>query len=188
LTFTPTNWNRPQGLRVLGVVDGVADDLVLLDSGKTGPGVHELAFLASSGDGQYDQKSAAVEVQVTDTTGGLKTFDRGFLYVDGSTNDTVQVALTAKPTGLVTVVVSASTSHAALNGANPLTLRFRPSDWMTPQAVVIADPEGRSGGADCDSSGGLVPGFTLTLDPDSTRDPRFAAAANVGLGVYTATC
>ncbi|MFO0691956.1 MAG: hypothetical protein U0230_00220 [Polyangiales bacterium] len=129
LTFTTTNWNSPQTVRVTGADDGEAD----------GPKDYQIVVgPVTSSDADYaavnpddvsvtntDNDSPGVTVTVTDATSGE----------NGSTG-AVTVVLNSQPTSDVTIAVASSDTSEAT--AAPGTLTFTTSNWNAPQTVLLA--------------------------------------------------
>ena len=145
LTFTTTNWQAGQSVTVTGV-----DDDVDSDPDRTATIDHT----ASGGD--YGSETASVAVTATDDDErGLKLSadtvtinlssgsDNSPSYSmsmnadasNGGRTASYTVALTSKPTALVTVNLSSGDQNVAT--ISPATLTFTTTNWQVPQSVTV---------------------------------------------------
>ena len=137
LTFTGTNWNTPQQVRVAAAEDGNS--------------IHESVTLTHtpSGAGTDYAGVTPAELDVTaadNDTPGLGV-DPQMLRIDEGTEATYAVRLNTDPGGSVTVTVAGATAAVTadtdgdrVNG-NQNTLTFNSSNWDTPQTVTVSVPE-----------------------------------------------
>ena len=117
LSFTPSNWNRPQAVTVSTVPD---EDAV--------GGTVTIAHTASGGN--YGSVSiASVTVTVTDGDTAGVTVTPTSLTVSEGESATYTVKLDTLPTAAVAVSVSPSDDGDLT--ASPGTLSFTPSNWST---------------------------------------------------------
>lgn len=120
LTFTPTNWNTPQAVVVLGVEDAdTMDEMLTLT--LTGAGSQIVSVSVNDNDVQGLVVSPAV---VTLQEGG---------------SDTVMVSISAQPTSSITIMVTSADPGAV--SATPAMLTFTSVNWNTPQAVTVLGVE-----------------------------------------------
>ena len=125
LTFTPSNWDRPQLVTVTGVNDAMDND-----GDRTATVSHAIAG------GGYDGVAAAdVSVAVTDDDVAGITIDLDSVTVDEDGGEAAYtVVLATEPTGAVTVTPSSS---APDNAAVDDVLTFTPSNWREAQTVTV---------------------------------------------------
>ncbi|MDE2655114.1 MAG: hypothetical protein OXI71_15020, partial [Gemmatimonadota bacterium] len=125
LTFTPSNWDRPQLVTVTGVNDAIDND-----GDRTATVSHAIAG------GGYDGVAAAdVSVTVTDDDVAGITIDPDSVTVaENGGQDTYTVVLATEPTGTVTVTPLSSAPDAATAGG---VVTFTPSNWRDAQTVTV---------------------------------------------------
>ena len=124
LSFTTSNWNRPQTVTVGGEENDVDGE----DAAVTVR--HEVAG------GRYDNVSAAsVAVTVTDDDTRGVTVSSASLTVEEGATATYTVALTSELTKPVSVTPLSSNTAAAT--VLPNSLRFTTSNWNQPQPVTV---------------------------------------------------
>ncbi|MYJ09665.1 MAG: hypothetical protein F4086_05070 [Gemmatimonadetes bacterium] len=125
LTFTPSNWDRPQLVTVTGVNDAIDND-----GDRTATVSHAIAG------GGYDGVAAAdVSVKVTDDDVAGITIDPDSVTVaENGGQDTYTVVLATEPTGTVTVTPLSSAPDAATAGG---VVTFTPSNWRDAQTVTV---------------------------------------------------
>ncbi len=122
LTFTASDWDNPQTIRVGAQEDDdAADDTATLTHTASGGG--------------YDAVIASVPVTTTDNeTGGL-ALDPAALSLQEGQTVRYTVALETQPTGPVEVTITGHEETDLVPDARVLT--FTPTDWDTPQTVTI---------------------------------------------------
>ena len=138
LNFTTANWNQPQTVTVTGV-----DDNQVNDPGRETDITHAIA-----GGGYRNAAVATVSFSAVDdeTPGVVVSATEHSLSENGGTS-TYTLALTAAPTGTVTVTpASADRSVVTLSfvdtsGAGGLS--FTTSNWSSPQTVTITGVDDR---------------------------------------------
>ncbi len=149
LTFTTSDWNVPQSVRVVAAADEDAGD----DRASVG--------LALSGGGYDGVSGGSVSVTVTDDDAGLIVAPANLTIAEGSSG-TFTVALAALPVGPVTVALTSDHDEVTLDKES---LTFTPSDWDTPQTVTA------SAVRDVDAEDDRA---TLGLDPSGGGYDRLA--------------
>ena len=126
LTFTPSNWNTPQSVRVSAPRDSHP--------------LEDTASISLTGSGVIN---TSVSVTVLEATEAYR--NHNFITVnEGTSTATFQYKLDSRPAGNRTITMT--TSHADLTlaagtGGAPsrnLTLTFTPSNWSTPQTVTAS--------------------------------------------------
>ena len=123
LTFTTSNWDDPQDVRVTGVHDDDAWDEML-----------EVRHSAS-GASDYSGVSEDLDVDVDDDDEAGIRLSRSSLTVDEGSTRTYSVELETKPKGTVTVSVASSDTDEAT--VNKSSLTFTTSNWDDPQDVRV---------------------------------------------------
>lgn len=136
LTFTPTNWDTPQEVTVTGINDDLADGnidsavTVAVDNGQSN------SFFAGL------SETVTVTTQDNDTAGFTVTeTGTNTLVREGSTNDSVNVVLTAAPLNPVTIDIT-SQDPAEVTVLTP-SITFDGTNWDVPQSVsfsAVDDP------------------------------------------------
>lgn len=137
LTFTPTNWNKPQTVTVTAVDDTELENL------HTATGM----YYASATGGYLNTDTISlgnIIIGDNETVGTALvnvTESGGFtmLAENGITTDTYTIALGARPTSnvVLTPIASNSAGGANLVTFSPSTLTFTNANWNTPQTVTI---------------------------------------------------
>jgi len=123
LTFTPSNWDMEQPVRI----SAAADDDAESDAAET-------LMLVASGGG-YNGVSGEVRVTVQEKDSKRIQLSPTSLTVEeGGGPSTYMVALTSAPTSNVEVTISGQGAKATLN---PAYLMFTPSDWNIPKLVNV---------------------------------------------------
>ncbi len=130
LTFTPSNWNTPQSVRVSAARDDDIDN----DSAR-------VSFSPSGGG--YDSVSGSVSVTVIDKTPKMRVVARS-LEIDEGRSDTFIVRLETEPTASVRVTltqpsntdVKVDTDTGTSGYQNTLT--FSTSNWNVSQRVSVS--------------------------------------------------
>ena len=125
LTFSTTNWSAPQSVTLTAAEDGdVTNDQITLT-------------LMASGGG-YTGVTHSVAVTITDNDVASITAPITVAIPEGGSGS-LPVALSAQPTGTVTVTVA---EHAGTDlTPNPPTLTFTDRNWRTPQPVTLTAAE-----------------------------------------------
>ncbi len=175
LTFTAENWNNPQTLNVSAAEDSDGVD----DSAR-------ISLSASGAD--YGGLTADISVEVSDKdTPGL-TLAPTTLKVDEGDDTTLEVSLSAQPSGgNVTVAVAKSGSDDVT--ISPTSLTFTPSNWRSTRSVTVSAAEDDDGADDnanlrLTASGadyaGIVDNVRVEVDDD---DPKGLTLAPESLSV-----
>ena len=125
LAFTPDTWNVAQTVTVLAAEDddAVPDDVVTLTHVATG--------------GDYDDlpgANVAVTIRENDATGVI--IEPIVLAIEEGSSESYTVILTSKPTGQVTVSMTADLSSTDVL-VNPRVLAFSPDNWDEAQSVEV---------------------------------------------------
>ena len=124
LTFTAEDWNAARTVTVTGVDDvGLGNRTALVTHSADGGG-YNLA----------DADTVAVRV-TDDDAGALSVSERSVTVSEAGGTATYAVALTARPTGDVTVTAASSDTTAAT--VSPKTLTFTEEDWNTARTVTV---------------------------------------------------
>ena len=151
-----------------------------------------------------DNVSAGNEttVRITDDDTRGVTVTPAVLTVDEGLSDSYDVVLTSKPTGDVTVAITApANTDITVDLADPAELTFTPSNWRDPQTVTVSaaaddmDAEDDTGTITHIVSGGdydsviSVGSVSVTVDDDevSVSFERAAYAAAEGGDAVTVT-
>ena len=125
LTFTDRNWSAPQPVTLAAAED---EDVV---------NDEETLTLTASGGG-YAGVTHSVSVTITDNDVASITAPTSVVVPEGGSGN-LPVALSAQPTGTVTVTVA---GHAGTDlTPNPPTLTFTDRNWRTPQLVTLTAGE-----------------------------------------------
>ncbi len=175
LTFTAENWNNPQTLNVSAAEDSDGVD----DSAR-------ISLSASGAD--YGGLTADISVEVSDKdTPGL-TLAPTTLRVDEGDDTTLEVSLSAQPSGgNVTVAIAKSGSDDVT--ISPTSLTFTPSNWRSTRSVTVSAAEDDDGADDSanlrlTASGadyaGIVDNVRVEVDDD---DPKGLTLAPESLSV-----
>ncbi len=175
LTFTAENWNNPQTLNVSAAEDSDGVD----DSAR-------ISLSASGAD--YGGLTADISVEVSDKdTPGL-TLAPTTLKVDEGDDTTLEVSLSAQPSGgNVTVAIAKSGSDDVT--ISPTSLTFTPSNWRSTRSVTVSAAEDDDGADDnanlrLTASGadyaGIVDNVRVEVDDD---DPKGLTLAPESLSV-----
>ncbi|WP_156013383.1 beta strand repeat-containing protein [Thioalkalivibrio sp. HK1] len=173
LTFSDSNWNTPQTVTVRAAEDpdGV-DDTATID-------------LSASG-ADYDGVEGEVDANVTDNdTPGL-SIDPSSLDMDEGDDETIDVKLTTKPTGNVTISSSKTGSQDVT--LSPTSLTFTASNWDSPQTITVSAADDDDGADDtasivlADSSQEYFSGSgTVNVDVSDDDDLGLNVASTLGL-------
>ena len=128
LTFTPTNWNRPQTVTVKAAHD---DD-----------GVDETATLThTASGGEYAALAKDLPVSLEDDDTAAIVVTPGVLEVEESKSESYTVRLDTEPTATVTVSISGQAGTDFSLSGTTLTsdsLTFTKTDWKIPQTLTVA--------------------------------------------------
>ena len=147
LTFTPTDWNTAQTVRVTGVLDSDQDnESVTLRNDPSGAEY-----------GSVSTVDVTVDVTDNDSPGVNVSKDALTVREENTTGDSYTIALYTQPTANVTVTVA---GHAGTDVTpSPATLTFTSQNWDTAQAVTVTAVD------DTDTANDMV---TLTHSAAST--------------------
>ena len=156
LLFTPDNWSEPQTVVITGVQDIVTDGSVTYTV---------TLGAAMSPDSVYaglDPDDLAV-VNVDDDLRGILVTPLTMATSESGTQAAFSVVLQTEPTAAVTIAVASSDVGEATVSTPQLV--FTPTDWDTPQTVVVT-------GVNDPIMDGDQP-FTITLAPAISGDPLY---------------
>ena len=182
LTFTRANWSTPQRVTVSAASDGdTANDAATLTH-------------TASGGGYGDAPAVSVTVSVTDDdTAGLAITPTVLNLIENGISAYI-VSLTAQPSGNVTVSIASDNPDVTVR---PTALTFTPSNWATPQAVLVitrADDGGgdelatlrmtAQGGGYAGQTGQVLASVDDTLAPLPAGSITTSPDAPAGVGVY----
>ena len=125
ITFTASNWNKPQNVTVKGVDDDIAD----------GDIAYHLVAEITSKDAAYNGIEPELNMINLDNEIAAVNVTPTTIYLNnGYLTSTVDVVLNAKPMGDVTMPVSsADTAHFTIDKN---TLTFTETDWNVPQTIT----------------------------------------------------
>ena len=169
VTFTPSNWNSPQTVTVIGVDDG-QDDGDIGYTIRTNP--------SSSSDASYnnidaadrtfsnvDNDSAGISVnavvgQTTTEAGGSRTFT---------------IVLDTQPTANVRIALSSS--DATEGSVSPTAITFTPNNWNGPQTITIT-------GVDDNIDDGDV-AYTIRTAAATSNDTNYSGINPADVGFTT---
>ncbi len=122
LTFTPTNWNEPQEVRLLAAED---DD-----------GAGESALVEHQGSGaDYGHINRYMNGNILENDELSLVLSGSAIAVDEGGEASYTVALATEPGPDVTVAISGASSGLTVD---PDTLRFTSSDWSVAQTVTVS--------------------------------------------------
>ena len=125
LTFTTTNWNTVQTVRVSSVENDVAseDQTITVSHGISGGGYGSISV-------------ADVTITVNDDdTPGVSVWQESLSILEGE-GGSYRVVLESEPTG--TVTVTASSGDTAVATVTPSSLTFTTTNWNTVQTVTVS--------------------------------------------------
>ena len=173
LTFTPSDWNIQQTVRVTGVDD------YLIDGNQTS----SITFAVDDANSDDHFDSLANQIVMVTTTddgdaAGVDVSESGNATIvsESGTSDTIQVTLTAQPDTEVTLLVTASDASEVAIDRTALT--FTSANWDTPQTITVT-------GRDDDLvDGSVVSTVTLSID-DEDSDDQFDSLADQTVAVTT---
>ena len=125
LTFTTTNWNTVQTVRVSSVENDVPseDQSVTVSHGISGGGY-----------GSISVPDVTITVNDDDTP-GVSVWQESLSILEGE-GGSYTVVLDTQPSGPVTV--TASSGDTAVATVTPSSLTFTTSDWNTPKTVTVS--------------------------------------------------
>ena len=182
LAFTTANWNTPQRITVSAASDGdTANDTATLTH-------------TASGGGYGAARAVSVAVSVTDDdTAGLSITPTVLNLIENGISAYI-VSLTAQPSGNVTVSIASDNPDVTVR---PASLTFTPSNWATPQAVLVitrADAGGgdelatlrmtAQGGGYAGQTGQVLASVDDTLAPLAAGSVTTSPDAPAGVSVY----
>ena len=182
LTFTTSNWATPQRVAVSAASDGdTANDTATLTH-------------TASGGGYGEAPPVQVAVSVTDDdTPGLSITPTVLNLIENGISAYI-VSLTAQPSGNVTVAIASDNPDVTVR---PASLTFTPSNWATPQAVLViarADDGGgdelatlrmtAQGGGYAGQTGQVLASVDDTLTPLPAGSVTTSPDAPAGVSVY----
>ena len=182
LTFTTANWSTPQRVTASAASDGdTANDTATLTH-------------TASGGGYADAPAVSVTVSVTDEdTAGLSITPTVLNLIENGISAYI-VSLTAQPSGNVTVAIASDNPDVTVR---PASLTFTPTNWATPQAVLVitrADAGGgdelatlrmtAQGGGYAGQTGQVLASVDDTLAPLAARSVTTSPDAPAGVSVY----
>ncbi|MFM1768185.1 MAG: hypothetical protein RJA22_714 [Verrucomicrobiota bacterium] len=129
LTFTPENWNTPQGVAVTGVDD-------LIDDGNVAYSV--VLGAATSTDPLYQGVNPA-DVSLSNVNDDSAGVTVSGLSGNATTEDGATVTFTVKLNSepLAAVSIAVTSSDLTEGAASPDLLTFTAADWNTPRTVTI---------------------------------------------------
>ncbi len=161
LTFTPSNWNRPQTVKVTGINDSDDDGdvayAISLAPSKSG----DARF---SGINPADPQMVNVDNDDPVLPGSiLVTPTSGLTTTENGGTATFTVVLGSQPTSNVTIDVSSSDTTEGRSDKTSLT--FTPSNWNRTQVITV------SGVDDLEFDGDVA--YQIILGPARATDPRF---------------
>ena len=128
LTFTPSNWDRPQRVTVTAAADG-----------NTVDGSATITHTVAGGDYGADGVTAApvLVTIVDDDTRAVIVDQMGPLSVEEGGIATYTVVLDSEPTGDVTVTPRLTGAVDAEFSISPGSLTFTAGNWRSPQTVTV---------------------------------------------------
>ncbi|MEM7415427.1 MAG: hypothetical protein AAF389_08020 [Gemmatimonadota bacterium] len=158
LTFTPVTWNVPQTVTVTGVDDIIDDENQF--------SVIAVAVSAALSDDTYDPlPDQTVQVTTTDDdspAGFTVTEISGTSVSESGTTDDLTVVLDTEPAS--DVVLNVTSGDVGEVVVDQSTLTFTPTDWATPQTIVVT-------GVDDDVLDGPQPSaITFSVDAAASDD------------------
>ncbi|MBM7117349.1 Calx-beta domain-containing protein [Archangium primigenium] len=167
LTFTPSNWFLPQTVVVTGVDDALADGVQLYTL-TLGP--------SSSADPAYAGREPApltVSNRDNDVASITVSAVSGFTTEAGG-QATFTVVLTSEPRAPVTLPLQSDDTTEGTLAVSELT--FTPTDWATPQTVVVTGVDDAL--ADADQP------YLITFGLSASADPAYAGHRPGALRVF----
>ena len=182
LAFTTANWSTPQRVTASAASDGdTANDTATLTH-------------TASGGGYGAAPPVSVTVSVTDDdTAGLSITPTVLNLIENGISAYI-VSLTAQPGGNVTVAIASDNPDVTVR---PTALTFTPTNWATPQAVLVitrADAGGgdelatlrmtAQGGGYAGQTGQVLASVDDTLAPLPAGSITTSPDAPAGVSVY----
>ena len=159
LTFTPGNWDSRQTVTVTGQDDDV-------DDGDAGYMI--LTAPAASIDTNYNGFNAD-DVSLSNTDNDVAGIDvshaSGLTTTEAGGTVSFDIVLTSEPTGDVTI--SLTSSDSSEGEASTSSVTFNPSNWHTPQTVVVT-------GQNDDMDDGDM-SYTIVTAAASSNDPFYSS-------------
>jgi len=127
LSFTPDDWNAPQGVTVTGVRDPQVGNQIY--SVVVGPG--------SSADKIFDGKSTMVSITNidNDSAGFFVTPTKGLQTTEAGGQAFFTVVLNSPPAS--DVFIALTSSDPGIGTVSPSGLTFTPDNWSAPQTVTV---------------------------------------------------
>ena len=126
--FTPSSWNVPQTVTVIGQDDAIDDDDV----------EYTIVTTATSSDSKYNDLNVddvSVVNRDDDTAGINISPTSGLETTEAGGTDTFQIVLTSQPTASVTIgLTSTNTNEGNVSSASVV---FTPANWNTPQTLTV---------------------------------------------------
>ena len=182
LTFTTANWSEAQRVTVSAASDGdTANDTATLTH-------------TASGGGYGDAPAVLVAVSVTDNDTAALSITPTVLNLIENGISAYIVSLTAQPSANVTVAIASDNPDVTVR---PTSLTFTPTNWATPQAVLVitrADAGGgdelatlrmtAQGGGYAGQTGQVLASVDDTLAPLPAGSVTISPDAPAGVSVY----
>jgi len=172
LTFTAANWNVAQTVTVTGVDDIAVD----LDQATT----ISLAVNDAASDDVFDAfpDQTLVATTVDNELAGFIVSEttNSTVVSEGGITDRVSIVLIDQP--LENVVITAASGDSGEASVSNSTLTFTPSNWNTPQTVIVAGVD------DVIVDGEQLSTVTVSIDDANSQD-AFAAVADQLINVTT---
>jgi len=169
LTFTPLDWDAPQGVIVTGEndpsIDGDVAYTIVLSP-------------AVSADPQYsavDPPDVSITNRNDDVAGVTVVPDSGLATCESGSTATFTIVLDAAPSADVTIPIASS--DPKLGTVAPSSVVFTPADWNVAQTVTVTGQD--------DSSPTINPPSPYTIDtgPAVSTDPDFGGLATPSVAV-----
>jgi hypothetical protein len=169
LTFTPFDWDAPQGVIVTGEDDSSIDGDVAYSI---------VLSPAVSADPQYaavDPPDVTITNRNDDVAGVTVVPDSGLATSENGTDATFTVVLDAAPTADVTIPIASS--DPTLGTVAPASVVFTPADWNVAQTVTVTGQD--------DSTPTINPPTLYSIDtgPAVSTDPDFGGMATPSVAV-----
>ena len=167
LTFTDSNWNRPQRVYVRAATDSDGDnerDVLTHD-------------MSGSTDTVYSGLAAdELTVNVTDTVSAGLLFSPGNLSVPPGSSRSYNIRLTAPPAGDVMVTPASDNSAVTIESPTPLT--FTASDWNEAQQVEVMAAAGAATGTEATVSHNLSSSGDANYNEQTFTDGNVTVTIN----------
>ena len=182
-TFTPSNWNNPQTVRITPVDDDVDDDgeSVTFHHGVTGGdyGANNVTAISRTvGIGDNDMRGVTVR-PMTSATAPLSVPEFIAGQAAGDNEREYTVKLDSQPTADVTITIT-KTGETSLS-ADSVSLTFRTPEWDMPQMVTVtaADDDNHASGEEA------VFAHSVSSGGDYKRTPALAIDSVIAATVDT---